>query len=101
MGRFFSQMDRPILIPPPSSSSTHIRLQRSLDVQEQKTRIAFLENEQAELETEIRMLRNQVTKAGEEQSMDDLAEKVRIEVTDTLTEKKKKYQGNNGGGYND
>ena len=33
---------------------------KNLDLQEQKTRIAFLENEQAELETEIRMLRGQV-----------------------------------------
>ena len=32
----------------------------NLDVQEKKTRIAFLENEQAELETEIRTLKGEI-----------------------------------------
>ena len=46
---------------------------RTLSIQEQKTKIAFLENEQAELETEIRMLRNKV-KLEEETDQDEISD---------------------------
>ena len=42
-----------------------------MSIQEQKTKIAFLVNEQAELETEIRILRNRVEREEEEEATDD------------------------------